>query len=114
MSSADYGVVEWLAEKFSKDENLNLFEKICAIRAFEYNVADVFEADFLKMPVYLSVGGEAVASALALSYGKKNHSIFAQHRAHGYYIAFCGNLETLVDEMLHRPTGCAGGMGGSA
>ncbi len=114
MRSADYGVVKGLSEKFSKEENLSLFEKMCAIRAFEYNVADVFDADFEKMPVYLSVGGEATAAALSLSYGKKFPSIFAQHRAHSYYIAFGGNLETLIDEMLHRPTGCAGGMGGSA
>ncbi len=114
MRSVDCGVIDGSSEKFSKDENLDLFEKMCTIRAFEYNVADIFEADFLKMPVYLSVGSEAVAAALALSYGKKNPSIFAQHRAHGYYIAFGGNLEALVDEMLHRPTGCAGGMGGSA
>lgn len=114
MRAVDYGVISGLSEKFSREENISLFEKMCAIRAFEYNVADVFEADFEKMPVYLSVGSEAVASALALSYGKKNPSIFAQHRAHSYYIAFGGNLEKLVDEMLHRPTGCAGGMGGSA
>src|SRR3989344_8196455 len=114
MRSANYGVVKGLAEKFSKDENLLLFEKMCKIRAFEYNVAGVFDSDFEKMPVYLSVGGEAIASALSLSYGEKNPSIFAQHRAHNYYIAFGGNLESLVDEMLHRPTGCAGGMGGSA
>ncbi len=114
MRTLDYGVIEGLSEKFSKEENLSLFEKMCSIRAFEYNVADVFEADFEKMPVYLSVGSEAVAAALALSYGKKNPSIFAQHRAHSYYIAFGGNLESLVDEMLHRPTGCAYGMGGSA
>lgn len=114
MRSVDYGVVKGLAEKFSKEENLSLFEKMCTIRAFEYNVAHVFDSDFLKMPVYLSVGGEALAAALSLSYGGKNPSIFAQHRAHSYYIAFGGNLETLVDEMLHRLTGCAGGMGGSA
>lgn len=114
MRSQDYGKIERLSEKFSREENLELFRKMCSIRAFEYNTANAFEADFEKMPVYLSVGSEAVASALALSYGKKNPSIFAQHRAHGYYIAFGGNLESLVDEMLHRPTGCAGGMGGSA
>ena len=114
MRSFDYGVIRGLSEKFSKEDNLKLFEKMCTIREFEYNVADVFDADFEKMPVYLSVGSEAVAAALALSYGKKNPSIFAQHRAHGYYIAFGGNLESLADEILHRPTGCAGGMGGSA
>ena len=114
MRSFDFGVMAGLSEKFSKEENLELFKIMCVIKTFEYNVADVFDADFEKMPVYLSVGSEAVAAALAVSYGKKNPSIFAQHRAHGYYIAFGGDLKNLVDEMLHRPTGCAGGMGGSA
>lgn len=114
MRSVNEGVVEGLSEKFSRDQNLELFKKMCTIRAFEYNVGQVFEAEFLKMPVYLSVGTEALSSSLALSYGKKNPSIFAQHRAHGYYISFGGNLESLADEILHRPTGCAKGMGGSA
>lgn len=114
MRSKNYGVIEGLAEKLPKEMNLSLFEKMCQIRNFEHNVGKVFELDLLKMPIYLSVGSEALAAALSLSYGEKKPSIFAQHRAHSYYIAFGGNLESLVDEMLHRPSGCAGGMGGSA
>ncbi len=114
MRSVDCNVISGLSEKSFREENLSIFEKMCMIRAFEYNAANVFESEFQKMPIYLSVGSEAVAAALAVSYGKRNPSIFAQHRSHGYYIAFGGNLEALIDELLHRPTGCAGGMGGSA
>ena len=67
MRSFDYNVISGLSEKSSKEENLDLLEKMCSIRAFEYNVGRVFESEFLKMPIYLSIGTEALASSLSLS-----------------------------------------------
>jgi acetoin:2,6-dichlorophenolindophenol oxidoreductase subunit alpha len=114
MREPQAGVITGLAEKYSKEENLGLWEAMCKIRAFEYNAADVFDSEFQKMPIYLGVGSESVAAALNVSYGDTRPDIFTQHRGHGYYIAFGGNLESLIDELLHRPSGCAEGMGGSA
>lgn len=64
------------------------------------------------MPVYLSVGQEAVAAALATVY--KNPAIFGQHRCHDFYLAYGGDPAALRDELLHKESGCAHGMGGSA
>jgi acetoin:2,6-dichlorophenolindophenol oxidoreductase subunit alpha len=114
MRSSKYNVNRDFINEFSEEENLSVFEKMCKIRAFEYNVGQVYSSDFLEMPVYLSVGSESLSSALSISYGHLEPEIFAQHRSHGYYIAFGGDLEKLIDEILHRPSGCARGMGGSA
>lgn len=82
------------------------------IRYFELNVKKAFDKGLIKMPVYLSVGQEAVAAALSVAY--PGAAIFAQHRCHDLYLAYGGNVAELIDELLHRPTGCAKGMGGSA
>ena len=40
-------------------------------------------------------------------------SIFGQHRGHGIYLAYGGNPEKLVDELIGLKTGTNKGMGGS-
>ena len=89
-----------------------MFRRMCIIRYFELNVKKAFDKGFIKMPIYLSVGQEAVAAAMSVAYPAD--AIFAQHRCHDLYLAHGGDVAALIDELLHRPTGCAGGMGGSA
>ncbi len=119
LRNSDLGVMPELSQNYSPDLNLKLFEKMSDIRYFEFEVCSAYHEKKVKMPVfYLSAGSESIPAALSLALleerFKKKLDIFAQHRAHGYYIAFGGDLEKLVDELLSRPTGCAGGMGGSA
>lgn len=99
---------------FNSATSLKMFDKMCSIRFFEENVADAFKKGHIKMPIYLSRGQEALPAALASVYSTGEFALFAQHRGHGFYLAFGGNEDKLIDELLHRKTGCAGGMGGSA
>src|SRR3989344_1430986 len=112
MRSKDFGVVEGISRESSKEETLEMFKRICLCRNFEFNVKKVFDQGLIKMPFYLSLGQESVAAALSVAF--KNPAIFAQHRAHDLYLANGGDITQLIDELLHRPTGCARGMGGSA
>lgn len=99
-------------KEFSKAEILDVFRKINLIRNFELNVKAAYDKGLMKIPIYLSLGQESVAAALSVVYEKP--AIFAQHRAHDFYIAYGGDLVALIDELLGRPTGNAHGMGGSA
>lgn len=92
--------------------SLEIFRKMCIARTFEKNVAEVYDTGRIGCPVYLSVGQEAIAAALSMSF--PNPNIFAQHRAHDLYLSYGGSMAELIDELLHLPSGCAGGMGGSA
>ena len=113
MRSADFGVIPGISKQFSKEETLEMFRHICNARAFESRVKKVNdEGKLIKMPIYLGLGQESIAAALALSF--KNPAIFAQHRAHDLYLSYGGDVAALIDELLHQPTGCARGMGGSA
>lgn len=112
MRSQTYGIIPDLSKNFSPEDTHTMFRRMCAIRYFELNAKQAFDAKLIKMPIYLSVGQEAIAAALSVAY--PGPAIFAQHRAHDLYIAYGGDLTALRDELLHRPTGCARGMGGSA
>ena len=112
MRSSELGIISGIAREFSKEQTLTLFRKICTIRNFELNVKAAYDKGLIKIPIYLSLGQEAVAAALSIAYEKP--FIFGQHRAHDFYLAYGGDPVALIDELLGRPTGCAGGMGGSA
>jgi TPP-dependent pyruvate/acetoin dehydrogenase alpha subunit len=112
MRSKDFGTIPGVSKEFTEEQTLAMFRRICLVRAFDLNVKSAYDGGRIKCPVYLSFGEESVASARSVVYGKP--FIFGQHRCHDLYIAFGGNLVALIDELLHRPTGCAKGMGGSA
>ena len=80
--------------------------------AFETNVYEAVESKRIYVPTYLSIGSEHIPVCLRKIFPAPN--IFAQHRAHSYFLSFGGSPERLRDELLGRPTGCTGGRGGSA
>lgn len=89
-----------------------MFERTCFNHYFEIETARVYDTGIIKMPVYLSLGQEHISASIATV--STGFMIFAQHRAHSYYLSFGGDARKLIDELLHRETGCARGMGGSA
>lgn len=96
-----------------RETSLELFRRMCLVRYFELNVKRVYDAGLMpKIPIYLSVGQESIAASLSMVFN--DVAIFGQHRCHDIYLAFGGPPEKLIDELLGLPTGCAGGMGGSA
>jgi TPP-dependent pyruvate/acetoin dehydrogenase alpha subunit len=112
MRSKDFGAIPEVSREFPPEESLALYDKICTIRNFEFNVKKVYDEGKMKLPIYLSIGQEAIAAALSIAYPKP--FIFAQHRAHDLYLANGGDPAALIDELLGRDSGCAHGMGGSA
>ena len=110
--TSDLGAILGLPATVPAATSLDLFRQTCFNRFFELEVARVYDTGVIKAPIYLSLGQEQIPAAIATA--SRDFLIFAQHRAHSYYLSFGGDPAALVDELLHRPTGCAGGMGGSA
>ena len=102
-----YGV----AETFPKNASLSLFTTGVRTRAFELCAAEAYDAKQIPVPIYLCLGQEFNSAALVRA--APNMQIFAQHRAHGVYLAYGGDAEALRDELLGLPSGCAKGMAGS-
>jgi TPP-dependent pyruvate/acetoin dehydrogenase alpha subunit len=95
----------------SMDEALSVFRQTCFNRYFELECAKAANAKRIKAPIYLSVGQEHIPAALSLVF--PGIKIFGQHRGHSYFLSFGGDPQQLADELLHKETGCARGMGGS-
>jgi pyruvate dehydrogenase E1 component alpha subunit len=110
--TAVLGLHPGLAQEYPREKSLALFRQICINRHFETEVARVYDTGVMKMPIYLCLGQEHIPAAIASV--TRSFLIFAQHRAHAYYLSFGGDMRALIDELLHRETGCARGMGGSA
>lgn len=97
--------------KVEQEKLLEVFEKMNFIRNFELEVKRACDSDFIKIPVYLSVGQEAPSATISSFF--KPDLIFTQHRAHSVYLSYGGDYDKLVDELLGRDTGCNEGKGGS-
>jgi len=109
--SAGLGLIPGLAATFSREFSLEMFRRASFIRQFELQTARARDAERFTIPVYLAVGQEFTAAALSMVL--PGVPIFAQHRAHGLYLAFGDDPAALRDELLGLPTGCSGGMSGS-
>ena len=103
---------------FDDKIDFEIFKKSAYIRAFEEEVYKNVENKNIKIPVYLSAGQEYIASTFATFFEANEKlerpQIFIQHRGHSTYLAFGGNVEELIYELLGDKRGCTGGMGGSA
>ena len=97
MRSPTLGLIPGLSEKFSKDFSLGMFEQTCKNRAFELAVAKAYDEGTIKCPLYLSLGQEHIPAAIAQV--NKNFLIFAQHRAHSYYLSFDGDPKDLMEQI---------------
>ena len=110
----DLGRIDGIANDFSRDTTLELLRRMSLSRWFELKTHEVYDTGVIHAPIYLSFGQEAVAAALSLVFREEQPDIFAQHRAHDFYLCYGGEPVALIDELLGLSTGCAQGMGGSA
>jgi len=95
---------------------LETFKKASLCRHFENQVYKVSQSKHIKFPFYLSAGQEYIAASIYTILEEKgiDTNVFIQHRGHSHYLCKGADPIQLIDELLGRKTGCAGGMGGSA
>jgi len=93
-----------------------VFRKAAFCRHFEKEVYSQLQEKKIRCPTYLSAGQEYISATIATlsEIQQLNPLIFIQHRGHSTYLSFGADPKELIDELLGRESGCAGGMGGSA
>ncbi len=93
---------------------LNKFaEKILTIRIVEEKLLDLFSQGQIQGTTHTYIGMEATAVGIISNLNKKNDYILSNHRNHGHYISFGGELKPFFAEILGREGALCGGKGGS-
>jgi 2-oxoisovalerate dehydrogenase E1 component len=82
------------------------------IRKVEEKFLQLFSEGKLNGTVHTCVGQEFSAIAFAGQLKKKDF-VFSNHRCHGHYLAFTGDVRGLLAELLGKASGTCGGIGSS-
>ncbi len=99
-----------------KELQTKIFKKASFCRHFENEVFKNIQEKNIKFPTYMSAGQEYIPASIHTIFEEKgiDTNLFIQHRGHSHYLSKGADPIELIDELLGKKSGCAGGMGGSA
>ena len=93
-------------------DDAGLYRQLCRIRHFEETVLGAFPKGMFYGTTHTYLGQEANAVGV-LAHLKAGDIVFSNHRCHGHFIAYGGDLRALFAELMGKATGVCGGLGGS-
>jgi TPP-dependent pyruvate/acetoin dehydrogenase alpha subunit len=82
------------------------------LRRFEQSLLELFDTGVLNGTTHACIGQEADAVAVVEHLREGDH-IFSNHRCHGHFLAWTGDALGLMAEIMGKPQGVCGGIGGS-
>jgi len=88
------------------------FRQLYRIRRFEETVLKSFPKGVFYGTTHTYLGQEANAVGV-LAHLQDGDIVFSNHRCHGHFLAFNGDMRALFAEMMGKSTGVCGGRGGS-
>src|SRR4051812_34206892 len=86
---------------------------LAGIRLFEQSLLDLFASGALAGTTHTCLGQETIAVGVTAALDRNRDIVFSNHRGHGHFLAYCGDVERLYLELLGKPGGVCGGRGGS-
>ncbi|HEY4717698.1 MAG TPA: thiamine pyrophosphate-dependent dehydrogenase E1 component subunit alpha, partial [Anaerolineales bacterium] len=93
-------------------DDAGLYRQLFRIRRFEESVLDAFPTGAFYGTTHTYLGQEANAVGV-LAHLNPGDLVFSNHRCHGHFIAYGGNMRALFAELMGKATGVCGGLGGS-
>jgi TPP-dependent pyruvate/acetoin dehydrogenase alpha subunit len=93
-------------------ENRFLYHQLYRIRRFEETVLANFPKGIFYGTTHTYLGQEANAVGV-LSNIQEGDIVFSNHRCHGHFLVYGGDMVSLFAELMGRETGVCGGRGGS-
>lgn len=94
------------------DKNVLLYEQLYTIRRFETVLLEAFSTGVFHGTTHTSIGQEANAVGV-LSHLTEHDVVVSNHRCHGHFLAYGGDPQALYAELMGKPSGVCGGIGGS-
>jgi TPP-dependent pyruvate/acetoin dehydrogenase alpha subunit len=92
--------------------DLDLYRTLYRIRRFEETVLENFPRGVFFGTTHTYLGQEANAAGV-LAHLQPGDIVFSNHRCHGHFLAYGGDMRALFAELMGRATGVCGGRGGS-
>jgi TPP-dependent pyruvate/acetoin dehydrogenase alpha subunit len=92
--------------------NIDLYRSLYRIRRFEETVLENFPRGVFFGTTHTYLGQEADAAGV-LAHLQPGDIVFSNHRCHGHFLAYGGDMRALFAELMGRATGVCGGRGGS-
>src|SRR3954469_7198568 len=89
-----------------------LYRRLRFIRRFEQSLLDLFDRGLLNGTTHACIGQEADAVAV-IEHLREGDHVFSNHRCHGHFLAWTGDALGLMTEIMGKPEGICGGIGGS-
>jgi TPP-dependent pyruvate/acetoin dehydrogenase alpha subunit len=91
---------------------LDLFARMCLVRAFEERVTRLYRASEIPGFIHTSLGQEAVAVGVCAAL-REDDTIATTHRGHGHCLAKGADVDAAMAELFGKATGLCKGKGGS-
>ncbi len=98
------------------DRNATLadyYRVAAGIRRFEQLLLDQFALGRIGGTTHTCIGQEIAAVGIMAAIDRGRDCVFSNHRGHGHFLSYCGEVFALLAEILGRPDGVCGGRGGS-
>lgn len=92
--------------------NTELYRLLYRIRHFEETVLENFPKGVFFGTTHTYLGQEANAVGV-LSHLQRGDIVFSNHRCHGHFLAYGGDMRALFAEMMGKASGVCAGRGGS-
>jgi len=90
-----------------------LYSVMALIRRFEETLLELFAAGKLAGTTHTCIGQEADAAGVISCLDAERDVVVSNHRCHGHYLAFTGDVDGLLREVMGKVGGVCGGKGGS-
>jgi acetoin:2,6-dichlorophenolindophenol oxidoreductase subunit alpha len=94
------------------EKPVELYKSLVRIRRFEETVLDNFKRGVFFGTTHTYLGQEANAVGVLANLGSSD-IVFSNHRCHGHFLAYGGDMQALFAELMGRTGGVCGGRGGS-
>lgn len=110
-----------LSKVFESDVSLHsiefksraFFERMLVIRTCELKLLDLFAKGKVRGTLHTCLGQEACAVGVISALNRGLDVVCSNHRGHGHYLAYCGDVLGLIAEVMGFSQGVCGGVGGS-
>ncbi len=95
-------------------ENLiKQFSLMHRIRIFEEKLLEIYATGIIKGTIHTCIGQEACAVGVIGALNSEIDNVCSNHRGHGHFLAFGGEIISLLNEILGNENGVCKGVGGS-